>query len=82
MMKRHVPDQSHSHLVCGSTVSRRQDTEYGNGLTIMGYDYRTGSHSFFLFADFRNQGFCLYGHNPDGVPAVGMCNLRSMGIEA
>lgn len=31
---------------CGSTVSRRQDTEYGNGLTIMGYDYRTGSHSF------------------------------------
>lgn len=31
---------------CSSTVSRRQDTEYGNGLTIMGYDYRTGSHSF------------------------------------
>ena len=67
---------------CSSTVSRRQDTEYGNGLTIMGYDYRTGSHSFFLFADFRNQGFCLYGRNSDGVPAVGMCNLRSMGIEA
>ena len=67
---------------CSSTVSRRQDTEYGNGFTIMGYDYRTGSHSFFLFADFRNQGFCLYGRNSDGVPAVGMCNLRSMGIEA
>ena len=67
---------------CSSTVSRRQDTEYGNGLTIMGYDYRTGSHSFFLFADFRNQGFCLYGRNSDGVPAVGMRNLRSMGIEA
>ena len=66
---------------CSSTVSRRQDTEYGNGLTIMGYDYRTGSHSFFLFADFRNQGFCLYGRNSDGVPAVGMRNLRSMGIE-
>ena len=48
----------------------------------MGYDYRTGSHSFFLFADFRNQGFCLYGRNSDGVPAVGMRNLRSMGIEA